>query len=241
MRSLLPFFCSCMLVFYSCSQPVAREADLSLLLSPETWSESPVSPLLYSHFIEIGFGYQIAPMQAERFFNRSFEAFPPYNGKSKNSFGFLLPGGDYIKDWSGEAWYHSGYEHNSWYAASGKPGNPSVITDESSFFITESTESDVILQPVEGGCGHGQQSIRIINNEEEKWGGMAQDGKWMENGKTIRQTPMSVRTGSEPVTTVLSWKEKDSSAMPESRCFLTWWTLNRSAYIRDSGRLPFHR
>jgi len=50
--------------------------------------------------------------------------------------------------------------------------------------VNSSPQIDVTLETVEGGCGHGKQFIRINNNEEEKWGGVAQDGKWMEKGKT---------------------------------------------------------
>jgi len=157
--------------------------DYVFKITTEETAPTPVSPLLYSHFIEIGFGYQIAPLMAERFFNRSFEKFPPYNGKSKNSFGLLLKDGRYIKDWSGEAWFHSGYEHDNWYVAPGQPNNPAIITDESTYFVKESPEIDVSMELVEGGCGHGAQSIRVTNREQGRWGGFAQDGKYFEQGK----------------------------------------------------------
>lgn len=162
---------------------VQQEPDYSFKITPETTAPTPASPLLYSHFIEIGFGHQIDPMLAELFFNRSFEHIPPYNGKSKYSFGLLLDDGKYLDDWSAEAWFHSGYEHDNWYVAPGKPGDPAVIRDEFSFCISQSPEIDVVLKHVEGGCGHGLQSVRIVNREKEKWGGFAQDGKYMENGK----------------------------------------------------------
>ena len=166
----------------SCQPPV--QPDYSFKITPETTAQIPISPLLYSHFIEIGFGYQIAPLMAERFFNRSFEKFPPYNGKSKNSFGLLLKDGKYITDWSGEAWFHSGYQHDNWYVAPGKPNNPAIIKDEYSYFIKESPQINVTMELIDGGCGHGKQSIRVTNNEQEKWGGFAQDGKYFENGKS---------------------------------------------------------
>lgn len=174
------FIWGCVHLFSGCGQPV----DRTYHITDKTISATPVSKLLYSHFIEVGFGFQIAPMQAERFFNRSFEKFTPYNGASKNSFGFLLPDGKYITDWSGEAWYHSGYEHNAWFAAPGEANNPAIITDESSFFIRESPVMDVLIVPVKGGCGHGEQSVRIINREKQKWGGIAQEGIYLEFGKT---------------------------------------------------------
>jgi hypothetical protein len=161
-----------------------KPPDLYLKATSETTSRTPVSPLLYSHFIEIGFGYQIAPMQAERFFNRSFEPFPPYNGKSKNSFGFLLGDNNYIKNWSGEAWYHSGYEHNSWFAAPGEADDPAIITDHSTHFILKSAECAIQIKPMPDRGIHGQQCVRIINRETDQKGGMAQNGKWLEKGKT---------------------------------------------------------
>ena len=166
----------------------AQTSDFTFRITDQTTAQTPISPLLYSHFIEIGFGYQIAPMQAERFFNRSFEPFTPYNAKSKNSFGLLLADGKYITDWSGEAWYHSGYEHDSWFAAPGSANDPAIITDESTFFINESPMIDVSILPVNGGCGHGIQSVSIVNREHKKWGGLAQDGKYLENGKIYHFT-----------------------------------------------------
>ena len=158
--------------------------EQSFLITEKTLAPTPISPLLYSHFIEIGFGFQIAPLQAEQFFNRSFEKFIPYNWRSKNSFGFLLKEGKYITDWSGEAWYHSGYEHNSWFVAPGYSNDPATIKDKSTFLIKESHLVDISLQPVLGGCGHGEQSVYVINNEPDKWGGLAQEGKYFEEGKT---------------------------------------------------------
>ena len=168
------------LFLYGCGQT----PDLSFRITPQTTATTPISPLLYSHFIELGFGYQIAPMQAERFFNRSFEPFYPYNGNTKNSFGLFVRGEKNITDWSGEAWYHSGYEHNSWFAAPGTANNPAIIEDESTFLITESSMINVILEEEQGSSVHGVQSLRVINNEQEKWGGLAQEGKYLENGKT---------------------------------------------------------
>ena len=169
---------------YSTVEISAETLNRSYRITDQTTASTPISPLLYSHFIEVGFGYQIAPMQAERFFNRSFEPFFPYNGNTKNSFGLFVREGPYITDWSGEAWYHNGYEHNSWFAAPGVADDPTNITDESTFFINESPVLDVSLEFEEGGCGHGVQSIRVINNETQKWGGVAQKGNYLEQGKS---------------------------------------------------------
>ena len=45
--------------------------------------QSPISPLLYGNFIELGYGRQVEPMCSELFFNRSFERFPKYKDINK--------------------------------------------------------------------------------------------------------------------------------------------------------------
>ncbi len=170
-----------LMVIEGCQNVV--QPDYYFKITPETTAQTPASPLLYSHFIEIGFGYQIPPMMAELFFNRSFEKIPQYNGKSKNSFGLFLNDSLYIDDWSGESWYHSGYEHDNWYVIPGKPDHPALIRDDFNYFVTQSPEIKVVIELVDGGCGHGEQSIRLINKETTRWGGFAQDGKYLENGK----------------------------------------------------------
>ena len=89
----------------------------------------------------------------------------------------------YIKDWSGESWYHSGYEHDSWYASPGKPENPAIITDESTHFVLTSDEADVEIKPIKDASIHGSQNLLITNHEKAIWAGVAQDGKWLEKGK----------------------------------------------------------
>lgn len=65
---LLQFFLFVLKGCQSLSQP-----DYYFKITPETTVRKLTSPLLFRHFLEIGFGYQIPPMMAERFFNRSFE------------------------------------------------------------------------------------------------------------------------------------------------------------------------
>ena len=166
------------LVAGGCNEPA--EPDHIYRVTLQTTAKTPSSPLLFSHFVEIGFGYQIQPMMAEKFFNRSFEPIPPYNGKTKNSFGLLLPEGRYIDDWSGEAWYHSGYAHDNWYVTPGKPGNPAIISDDLTYFVTESPDIDVKMELRDKDGIHGEQYVRIVNNEINGWGGIAQDGKFFQ-------------------------------------------------------------
>ena len=48
------------------------------VVTPRTLATTPVSALLYSHFIELGYGIQVEPMWGELLFNRSFEPYDPY-------------------------------------------------------------------------------------------------------------------------------------------------------------------
>ena len=152
------------------------------------YSREPLSPLLYGNFIELGYGLQVEAMYGEMLFNRSFERFLPYRSINKSWYDLYFdeshPEKGYEKDWSKFDWYHSGYEHNSWYAAPGTPGKGSCIADEDTFFLTETPQRKVTLAPVEGGSGHGRQCLRVRNDEDARWAALAQDGKYLVKGKT---------------------------------------------------------
>ena len=147
------------------------------------YSREPLSPLLYGNFIELGYGLQVEAMYGEMLFNRSFERFLPYRSINKSWYDLYFdeshPEKGYEKDWSKFDWYHSGYEHNSWYAAPGTPGKGSCIADEDTFFLTETPQRKVTLTPVEGGSGHGRQCLRVRNDEDARWAALAQDGKYL--------------------------------------------------------------
>ena len=108
------------------------------IVTTEEYSKAPLSPILYGNFIELGYGIQVEAMYSEMLFNRSFERFLPYRDINKIWYDLYYDENDfdkgYEKDWSVFDWYHSGYEHNSWYAAPGDPGKGSVIYDEETFF-----------------------------------------------------------------------------------------------------------
>lgn len=147
-----------------------------------------MSPILYGNFIELGYGLQVEAMYSEMLFNRSFERFMPYRDINKIWYDLYYDEGDlskgYEKDWSKFDWYHSGYEHNSWYAAPGDPGSGSCISDEDTFFNETTAYGKVTLAAVEGGSGHGRQCIRLTNGEDHRWGALAQDGKYLVKGKS---------------------------------------------------------
>lgn len=123
--------------------------------------------MLASHFVEIGYGFQIEPMMAEMFFNRSFEPYMPYRDNSIMWFGLWRDERDrskgYETDWRRMGWHHSGYEHNSWFAAPGNEG-PGTIDQRSTFFVLRSPERRVRLE-LTREARHGMQAVRLVNEE----------------------------------------------------------------------------
>ena len=154
-------------------------------------TNTPVSGLLYSHFIELGYGIQVEPMWGEMLFNRSFEPFFPYEAINVEWYDLWNDPNDHGKgyktDWRGEDWYHSGYEHNAWFACPGDEG-PFHIDAKSTFIIERSPVLNVEVHPVAGGTGHGVQALRLTNHETEHWGGVAQEGKYLRKGQRYRFT-----------------------------------------------------
>jgi hypothetical protein len=166
-----------LLILLSAGMAAAQEEE-TYIITPEIMVEKPVSPLLYSNFIELGYGIQVESMWGEMLFNRSFEPFTPYKEINKVWFDLYRDKSrtDFITDWSGEDWYHSGYEHNAWFAAPGF-GGPLPIDDSSTFFINENPGSPVKLEQVIGGV-HGEQYL-LARNSGAEWGGIAQEGKFL--------------------------------------------------------------
>jgi alpha-L-arabinofuranosidase len=157
-------------------------------------ASTPVSSLLYGNFIELGYGIQVESMWSEMFFNRSFEKFMPYRMINKLWYDVVYdekdPSKGYESDWSKFDWYHSGYEHNSWFAAPGMPPKASLIDDTCTFIVTTTPVRKVVLSPVKGGSGHGEQCMMVTNNEDTEWGAVAQEGKLFKKGETYQFTGM---------------------------------------------------
>jgi hypothetical protein len=156
----------------------------------------PISPRLCSNFIELGYGIQVEPMMAQQFYNRSFEPFVPY--KTINIEWFDLwndpqnPSKGYKADWTGEDWYHSGYEHNPWFVAPGTGGRL-PIDDKSTFIIEENSSLNATIRPEkEGGSGHGKQHLRVTNHEREKWAASARKGNSSSPERPINSAACSV-------------------------------------------------
>ena len=169
----------------------AEAEPYHVTVTPETLAQTPVSELLYSNFLELGYGYQVEPMRSEMLFNRSFEMYQPYNGSSWYWFNLFKNPKDHSKgvitDWRDMVWYHSAYEHNEWFAAPGAPG-PFNIDVNSTYFIKQSPVLNVEfkLSKAEGDSRHGSQALRLLNHEQTKWGALAQEGKLLRKGQVYK-------------------------------------------------------
>ena len=151
--------------------------DLTLKATAQFHS-TPISGKLASNFIELGYGLQVEGMAAEMFFNRSFEPFYPYRLINKLWYDLLEDENDlasrYETDWRVFDWYHSGYEHNAWFAFPGVAGHQ-LIEDDSTFVIERSPTADVRIGYCDDAC-HGSTAMKVENNSDAP-GGLAQDGK----------------------------------------------------------------
>ena len=139
-------------------------------VTPEKYSETPISPLLYSNFIEVGFGYQVEGMWSEMLFNRSFEKSFQITPATYNWFG-----GDKVvgNNWTEQEWYHSGYDHNRWYACPAVD-RPQCIAPDSRYLVEKAPFYSLTVEQVEGGI-HGSHCLMIHNFEEKRSCGVAQD------------------------------------------------------------------
>ncbi len=179
----------------------ASATTTNFIVTPELLAHRPVSPLLVGSLLELGYGMQAEGMWSEMFFNRSFEQFPPYKPISTEWSDLWLDPKDPAKgiktDWSKEQWYHSGYEHNPWFAAPGDCRQV-PIDDKSTFMIGTSTAAKVQLRRQSGGSGHGVQQLRVWNHEPKNWAGLGQGGKYLRKGVTYRFRGM-LRATDKPV------------------------------------------
>ncbi|MCQ2433104.1 MAG: hypothetical protein MJ175_10930, partial [Clostridia bacterium] len=145
--------------------------------------ETGISPRLASNFIELGYGWQVECMQAEMFYNRSFEPFYPYREINKLWYDLHEdvddPTTPFETDWRVFDWCHSGYEHNAWFAFPGTAGYQH-ITDDASFLIEKSLTAPVTIGYTDTAC-HGESAMRVIN-DSDTIGGLAQEGKYCRAG-----------------------------------------------------------
>ncbi len=216
-------------------------------VTPQTLTTTPVSELLYGNFIELGYGIQVEPMWGEMLWNRSFEPWTPYKGINTSWYDLWHDENDtsrgYKTDWTHEDWYHSGYEHNAWFAAPGDEG-PFHIDDNSRFLIENSPVLDVQIQAEPGGSGHGRQCLRLVNHETERWGGVAQAGKVLRPGETYQFRGRLQSTGSVTCAEVRFYPEGDwtqpLAVLPLGE-FGEEWTKKTAAFRNEEfeGRAVF--
>lgn len=151
--------------------------DLTLRATTQ-YHSTPISGKLASNFIELGYGLQVEGMAAEMFFNRSFEPFYPYRMINKLWYDLLGDENNHASrcetDWRVFDWYHSGYEHNAWFAFPGVAGHQ-LIEDDSTFVIEKSPTADVRIGYCDDAC-HGSTAMKVENHSDAP-GGLAQDGK----------------------------------------------------------------
>ena len=174
----------CLLMLALAGLPAGAQTTPAYRVTPRAIVEKPVSPLLASHFVELGYGYQVEPMMAEMLFNRSFEPYMPYRDNSFTWFGLWFNNADqskgYETDWTRMHWYHSGYEHNAWFAAPAEEP-PFHIDQRSTFFVPDAR---IELTREKTDVRHGRQALRFNNRNAREWAALAQGGKYLRKGET---------------------------------------------------------
>ena len=149
-------------------QPKANLADFQFgekifRVTDRVMVDQPVSDILCSNFIELGFGFQVEGMWSEMLFNRSFEKIPQLPPATYDWFG-----GPHLtgQDWRGEEWYHSVYEHNRWYACPAQDV-PQALAPDSTYLVEHAPFYSLKVEQEKGGI-HGEQCVTVYNFEEER-------------------------------------------------------------------------
>ncbi len=134
-KNIVSFFCLLLLFHISFGQNTYYVKDSVIV-------NKPVSPLLYSSFLELGWGRSTDNMWAELLYNRSFEENDAVLGDYAG--GGLLANVDTKK----ATWWHSGYEAAKWY-------------------LHKDTDDTVSRMEIFDGTwpfpGHGKRSVKIFN------------------------------------------------------------------------------
>jgi alpha-N-arabinofuranosidase len=139
----------------------------------EELAERPTSAMVCGNFVESGFGRQVEGMWAEMFFNRSFEAVPPYTQANYGSRGC---GPETAVE--RQPWWHSGYEEPAWELAPGNPQADWSTTEHVSFW-------------------RGQRGGWLKNDSPEQWAGFGQRGIHLRPGARYTFSGR-LRTGEHP-------------------------------------------
>ncbi|HLN20373.1 MAG TPA: hypothetical protein VK213_04745 [Bacteroidales bacterium] len=177
---------------------MAQPTSGKYLIKNEIVNTKPVSPWIYGHFIELGFGRQIEGMWAEKLYNPGFEIVEPFKAAT---WGWL--GRTASDDLTKEEWWHSGYEECKWYA---------TLQDGTPIPLSYSRYS---------GFFQGLQAIVLDNRQNKNRAYLAQDSVWIKKGinnkftgymkvNRPRSTAGSPEVPSSPVNVVVGlYKDRD--------------------------------
>jgi len=191
--------------------PEDPAASIRARVTRRETTETPISPILCSNFIEVGFGYQVEGMWSEMLYNRSFEKWVPLRPNSANWYDLkdVAHG-----DWTSAPWYHTAYEHNRWYAWPGSDA-PFHIGPDSTMIIDRSAEWRVRIIQAPGG-DHGSHCLHVVNFKDDRWVGVAQDGKFFHPGQTYRFRGQLRRLSDQPLEAELRFYATSAAAAPGS-------------------------
>ncbi len=137
----------------------ARPPGIIVKVGPEVTVSEPVSPLLFSSFIELGFG-RSENILAEMLFDRSFEI-PDSLTLNRDWCVFAQPRHEM------EEWWHSGYEENRWFMAKAPDDKTSSM---------ERCSGTWPAPP------NGHYYMKIQNRSKTTAAGLAQNGVWIKPG-----------------------------------------------------------
>lgn len=163
-------------------------------ITNERFADTPVSPVLCSNFIEVGFGWQVEAMWSEMFYNRSFEKPCPFTPAAYHWYG----GWDNLgNDWRGQEFYHSGYDHPDWFACPAQE-RPFSMSPDSAFLVEKATGYALTVTREAGGI-HGKHCLQIHNFEPERMCGVAQSSKFLRRGEKYHWRGWLKNIGESPV------------------------------------------
>ncbi len=165
-------------------KPVQEDGGTSVsatVLNKEL-NNTPISSVLPGYLFEMGYGDMESGLWGEMLFNRQFEPFPPYKSNRDWWYGLRKKGrtGLLCTDWREMDWYHSGYEHNTWYAAPGEV-NDHYVDEKSTFFQLENEAGTSQIELMTGD-GFMDWYARVINRSSKDGQGIAQNGKYLRKG-----------------------------------------------------------
>ena len=159
MKKFLPIFTGGLLLAVTMSLAAAAPPDLLVHVKPEVTVDRPVSPLLVSGFIELGFG-RTENLLAEKLYDRGFEL-PDEFTFNRGWCAFCQPKPEM------ENWWHSGYEEHRWH------------------LLKDAGDTNSTFRRIDGNWPappSGRFFAEIKNGSKTGAVSLAQDGIWIEAG-----------------------------------------------------------